>query len=63
METLQAINAAEGVGQREPAYTDAANGNWEQPLWRTLGRFLSNENENEIRMLLNTIHKNKFQID
>ena len=32
METLQTINAAEGVKQREPTYTDAGRGNWEQPL-------------------------------
>ena len=63
METLQAINAAEGVKQRELSYMDAGNGNWGQPLWRTPGRFLSDENENEIRMFPNTVHKNKFQID
>ena len=63
MEPLQAIDAGEGVEQTEPSYTDAGNGNWEQPLWRTLLMFLSNENQNEIRMFPNTIHKNKFQID
>jgi len=63
METLQAINAGEGVEQREPSCTDAGHGNWEQPPWRTSGRFLSNENENEIRMLPNTVHKNKLQTD
>jgi hypothetical protein len=43
--------------KREPAYTDAPSGNWEQPVCRTPGRFLSNENENEIRLLPNTLHK------
>ena len=32
MEILQTIIAGEGVQQREPSYTDAGNGNWEQPL-------------------------------
>ena len=56
---LQTINAGKGIQKREPSYTDAGNGNWEQTLWRTPGRFLSDE----IRMLPNTIHKNKLQID
>ena len=38
---LQTINAGEGIQQREPSYTDAGNGNWEQPLGGLLGRFLS----------------------
>ena len=63
METLQAINGGEGVEQTEPSYADAGNGNWEQPLWHTPGRFLSNENQNEIIMLLNTLHRKKLQID
>ena len=29
------------VEHRESSHTDAGNGNWEQPLWRTRGRFLS----------------------
>ena len=57
------INAGEGVEKREPSYTDAPSGNGEQPLWRTPGRFLSNENENEIGILPNTTHRKKLQID
>ena len=41
METLQTVNPGEGVEHREPSHTDAGNGNWEQPLWRTPGTFLS----------------------
>ena len=49
--------------KREPSYTDASRGNWEQPRWRTLSRFLSNENEDEIRILPNATYKKKLQID
>ena len=38
---LQTVNPGEGVEYREPSYSDAGNGNWEQPLWRTPGSFLS----------------------
>ena len=27
-----------GIKEGESSYTDAGNGKWEQPLWRTLGR-------------------------
>ena len=37
-DTLQTINAAEGVEKRESSYNDAENGKWEHPPWRTLGR-------------------------
>ena len=62
METLQAINAAEGVGQRESSHTDAGNGNWEQPLGGPRAASLA-MTEKEIRMLPNTTHKNKLQLD
>ena len=38
---LQTISAGEGVEQREPSYTDAGNGSWEQPRWRTQGSSLA----------------------
>ena len=38
---LQTVNPGEGIGKREPSHTDAGNGNWEQPLRGTWGRFLS----------------------
>ena len=38
---LQTVNPGEGVEYREPSYSDAGNGNWEQPLGGLLGRFLS----------------------
>ena len=35
------ISAGEGVERREPSYTDAGNGNWEQPRRRTQGSSLA----------------------
>ena len=32
IENPTTIKSAEGVKQREPTYTDAGSGNWEQPL-------------------------------
>ena len=58
MEILKTIISGEGVQQRGSSYTDAGNGNWEQPLGgHRAGSLASHENENEVRMLPNTIHK------
>ena len=64
MEILKTIISGEGVQQRGPSYTDAGNGNWEQPLGgHRAGSLASHENENEIRLLPNTKHKNRQQVD
>ena len=40
VQSLQVINAGEGVEKREPSYTVGGNVKLVQPLWRTVWRFL-----------------------
>ena len=40
IQSLQAINAGEGVEKKEPSYTVGGNAKLVQPLWRTVWRFL-----------------------
>ena len=53
---LQTINAGARVEAQGPSYTDAGNGNWEQACGGR-GQAPQRENENEIRLLPDTIHK------
>ena len=38
--SLQRVNAGEGMEEREPSSSDAGDGKWDQPLWRTACSFL-----------------------
>ena len=38
--SLPRVNTGEGMEKREPSSSDAGDGNWDEPLWRTACSFL-----------------------